>query len=431
MTMGNKFSPGSEDKLENALFLLASGLPLAEVLDEAGDDAEWLRPMLEMGARVGELREAIPIPGAEASLQRMLDYGQELAAATPSTGWQAMVMRLLAPRLVAGLAASLLVVILLGSAVTVLARRSLPGQPLYSLKRAGETLRLNLALDRADREQLLEEYNQRRHEEARRLLEQNRVAQLVYQGRVEAATAETLTIGDMVAQLTPQTKINGRLAAGAQVQVEVLTQPPDQLIAVTVTVLEPAPPTPMPPAPTLTPTPPPTATRARSQTTDTLKLPAATPTPVLSRATDVLTFPTATPTETPTLLPPPPPTTAPPDIITEPAPTAVSPPGDGAGNTNDNIEDGQAGDNTNSNEDNSNSGDSAPQDNTNDNDSSGGDNNSGPGGGEDSGSNDNSGSDGGGDSGGGDNSSSGGGDDSNSGKGGGDNSGDDKSGGDK
>ncbi|HXV43471.1 MAG TPA: DUF5667 domain-containing protein [Anaerolineae bacterium] len=406
----DKFTLPGEDKLEDALALLAAGMPLAEILADAGEDADWLRPLLEVAAEVGEFRSTLPIPSPEASLQRMLTYGQELKAASPPAApvrsdWSTMLARLFSnwlPRLATGLVSAMLVIVLLSSTLTVLAQRSLPGQPLYGLKRIGETLRLSLAFDPSQQAQLLENYNQRRQMETRLLLEQKQVAQVDFFGQVEAVTETSVTVDGLIIQRTPETKMSGNVATGARVKVEVLTQPPDQLLALAITVVEPAlpTPTPLPPTATLTPTPTATAipTLSRSSATDTLRLPTVTPTPL----------PTSTPT-----IPPPSPTAT----LLPPTATLFIPPtgGDDNGSTNENSNN-SPGDNNNGNDNSGDNSGSGGDDSGSGNDNGGGDDNSGSGS-EDSGSSGNSGS-GGGDS----DSSSGGGGGSgdSSGSGGGD-----------
>lgn len=409
--------PSPEDQLEDALAMLAAGIPVADILADAGDDADWLRPLLEVAAEVKELRPAISVPSPEASLQRMLTYGQKLAADSPpapaQSNWSIFLGGLLSggwlPRLATGLVSALFIVVLLGGTLTVLAQRSLPGQPLYALKRMGETLRLNLTLDPDQRGQLLENFNQQRQTEAKLLLEQNQVAAVSFSGRVDAVTGSSLTVAGLEIQLTPQTKVSGVLAVGARVNVEALTQPPDRLSALTVTVVEPAPPTPLPsptststpaPSPTVTATPTPTATATRSLTrdADTLQLPTFTPT----------STPTSVPTNTPTV--PPPEATATPPPASPLIPPTVS---SDDGNTNENgSEDLNNNDNVSGNDDTDDHGnDNGSDDSGNDNSGSDGGDNSGSG-------SDNSGSSGGGD----DNSGSG----SSGGGGGGDKSDDDK-----
>ncbi len=366
MMMNNKFTRNVDDKLEDALSMLAAGVPVAEILADAGDDADWLRPLLEIATEVGELQTAISVPSPQASLKRMLAYGEELAATSlpvrsTSLGWSTVLASLFRggwlPRLATGLVSALLMVVLLGGTLTVLAQRSLPGQPLYSFKRAGEMLQLGLTLDSAQRDQLLKNYNQRRQMEAKLLLEQNQVATVDFLGQVEMVTGTSLTVDGLAVQLTPQTRINGNLAVGARVEVKVLTQPPDQLVALAVGVIEPAPPPPTPPLtpmPTLTlrPSPTATATRSLSSATDTLKLPTATPTDV--------------PTNTPTVPPPSPTATSLPPMAPQPAATAIPPVG---GNDNDNTnekgnEDVGNNDNANDNSGGDNSGSGSGDENS-------------------------------------------------------------------
>ncbi len=417
MTMNDNETTKVDDKLEDALALLAAGIPVDDILAEAGADAEWLRPLLALASEVGELKAVVPVPAPEASLQRMLAYGRELAATTPPAApvqpnWLATLAAFLSrgwlPRLAAGLASAFLLVVLLGGMVTVLAQRSLPGQPLYGLKRATENLRLSLTRDPQERAQLLETYNQQRQTEAKLLLQQNEVATVSFSGIAQEVSETSLALADLTVQLTPQTQVNGTLAAGARIEVEALTQPPDHLAALTIIVIEPALPTPTPlPSPTSTPSPTPTpsptatatATRSLSSETDILILPTVTPTATSTPA------PTATPT-----LPSPPPTATPvPPSATAPAspPPPTAPDGD---NTN-----GGADDNSNENgADDNGGGDDSSNDNSGGDDSGGGDNSNG----DDSGGNDNSG---------GEDDNSGSGSD-NSGGGGDDSDGDDNSG---
>jgi uncharacterized membrane protein YgcG len=356
--MKDKFTLNPENKLEDALALLAAGSSVADILADAGDEADWLRPLLEVAAEVEELGPTIKVPPPAASLHRMLAYGQELAAVSPPTapersrrlaGLAALLGGGWVPRLATGLVSAMLLVLLLGGTLTVLAERSLPGQPLYGLKRAGEMLRLNLNSDPDQRAQILENYNQRRQAEAMQLLQQNQVATVEFIGQLAAVTGASLRVDDLAIQLTPQTQVTGNLAAGAQVRVEVQTQPPDRLVALAITVIEPAPPSPTPlpsPTATLTPTASPTATPHLSSTGDTLKLPTLTPTAT----------PTDLPTSTPTL--PPPPTATPIPSTATPSDSPFIPPTVGSDNQPDNNENnnGSVGDSGNSNENTNDSG---------------------------------------------------------------------------
>lgn len=414
MTMRDELTHNTDDRLEEALAMMAAGIPLEEVLRSANDDAEWLKPLLEIADEVGQLRQAIPIPPPEASLQRLLAYGQELAAASPAAAPRAGInwANLFGFGRRLALSSALLLILLfvnlfiafllggfLGGGLIVAAQDSLPGQPLYGLKRAGEALRLSLTQNPTQRGQLIDNFNQLRETETRLLLEQGQQARVVFAGRVEALTPTEVVIDGLTARITPITDIRGSLAIGARIQFEGLTQPPDGLLALTLTVLE-------PPPPTATPLPTSTAT-ATSTATSTAT---ATATLAKSSATDTFNLP-PTPTPTFTATPTPIPTATPTTPVIQPTPTNV--PADRSGSGGGTGGGGDDNSNDNVSDDNNDNGD----DRGNDND--GGDDNSGRGS-DNSGSG--SGSSGGG---GGDNSgsgSSGGGGDS-SGKGGGGSSG--------
>ena len=59
MTMNNQLFDNPDEKLEDALAMVVSGISIEEILAGAGNDVEWLRPLLELAAEVGDLQEAI------------------------------------------------------------------------------------------------------------------------------------------------------------------------------------------------------------------------------------------------------------------------------------------------------------------------------------------------------------------------------------
>jgi hypothetical protein len=264
MTSNHDLTFGPEDRLEDALMMLASGVPLDTILSEAGDEAEWLRPLLETTAEVGELKSAVPIPPPDASLQKLLTHSARLAADSPPqpatsppsdrlTGWLNLFNG--GFRLATAAIAVLLVVILAGGALTVAAaQNSLPGESLYWLKQTGETVRLGLTGDPVQRRQLQEAFNQRRLEEARLLLNQDKEAEVAFDSHIQSLTTTGFELDGLKAQITPETEIKGQLGEGAKVHVEAITRPPDTLLALIVTVIEPAPAPASSPTPTFTPT---------------------------------------------------------------------------------------------------------------------------------------------------------------------------------
>ncbi len=303
MTTNNNFNR-MDDKLDQALARLAVGAPVEVILAEAGNDAEQLRPLLEIAAEVANLKLAVPIPPPEASLQKLLAHGEKLthstwlpAAARP--GWLVNLLNIFKGgfRLAAGLATAMLLFLVMSGTVYVAAQRSLPGDSLYRLKQVSERVQLNLAGDSLRREQLSQMFNQRRRAEIEALLNQGKSAEVAFESQVQAVNASTIMLDGLTVQLGPETQIVGQPTAGARVRVQVRTLPPNNLLALTITVIEPGlPPT---PSPTATATPskaqatdtlPPTATLPKAQATDTIVLP-PTPSPT----------PTARPTQPPLL----------------------------------------------------------------------------------------------------------------------------------
>lgn len=355
MTLSDRLAHNSEDRLEEALAKLATGVSLEETLAHAGNDAEWLQPLLALAVEVGELRPAISIPSPEASLRRLLTYREDIAASTSPTtsmqpGWLSVISNLLSGgvRLATGLATVLLVLILMGGTVSLMAQHSLPGESLYRAKRVGETLHLSLTRDPARRQRLMETYNQRRQLETRLLLEQGKQATITFEGTVESLAGQAITVDGLMARVTDETQVTGELAVRARVRLEAETQPPDGLIALAITVIEPAPPT-----ATLTPTATPTATLRPTTTNTPISVPAVidtprpTPTPT---ATQMPATPTAT--STPTAKPESLPTATSTVVVTEPPPPDT--PDDNTDDTfnandshdnfNDNVDDGNSND---------------------------------------------------------------------------------------
>lgn len=393
MTTNPNIYPGTEDRLEDALAMLAAGLPLETVLAEAGDDAAWLEPLLATAVEVGELQAAIPIPPPDASLQKMLAHGKKLAGparpASPTRpARQNILFNLFSGgfRLASGLATALLVLFLVGGTLSLAAQRSLPGDSLYWLKQTSESVRLNLTRNPIQREQLQETFRQRRLQEVELLLEQGRDAEVTIEGRLLAAGPTAVELEGFTVEITPDTQINGQPAAGANVTVRAKVQDTGRLTALVITVVEPAPASPTP-APSPTPEPLPTAT---PQPTATPLPPTVEPEPgePAGQTVDTLEL-TPTPTHTPEPTATPSPEPAQPALAPEPA----APPPDDTGANNDDFNQNQNDDDGNENfddnddnlDDNGVDDDDFDGDNLNDDgdDDSGG--NSGPGGGDNSG----------------------------------------------
>jgi uncharacterized membrane protein YgcG len=403
------FSDNSPDKLEESLALLAAGLAIEEVLAQAGEDAAWLRPLLEVASEVQSLQTAVPVPDPAASLAKMLAQAATMRAnATPDRGephaaWWVHLANLGPGRLRAVPAVLLLLVLLLLGLVGLATPHSLPGQPLYGLKRSFETLQLNWTGDEVRRDQLLETFNERRQVETKQLLEQKVEALVTFEGTVEAVTAQNVTVDGFWAVMTANTEINGPLATQAKVRMQGRTNPNGGLTLLAITVLQPAPPT---PTPSPTPSPFPTETPTPTPTPSATATPTSTPTSSPTATASATARPTRTPTASPTLTAPATATPQPTQLKPAPTPTPVAT-SDDSTNRGPDSDEGTNDNNDNSGADSGGNDNSGPDPNDNGDDSADNDNNDNSGGGSGSdNSNDDHGSDDSGSDSGGDNDNS-------------------------
>jgi hypothetical protein len=412
--------PGTwqENTLAVALERMAAGESLTAILAEAGADAEWLEPLLSAASAVHGLRKVVPAPAAEASLAHFLAQAERMRVqVTPQPAqrrwWEGWADSLRLPSIafprLAAMAASALLAILaltlgtalfLGSPATAAAQNVLPGQLAYPIKRLGEEIYLHLPQSEQSRSTRSAEYDGRRRDEVRVLLNRHLEACVTFRGEVEVLSATEAVVGDISVQFVDETWIEGLLAVGTQVLVEACTEGSSGLVADHIVVEQPAQPT-ATPSPTPTPQPTSTPTVTPQPTATPTLMPSALPAPteivpeadatdeVATEAAAVDDLRTPTPTQEPE-----------PTATFAPAPTEEPPelPGEG-GNENDGGGNGNDGnDNSNDNEGNGNDGDG----NSNDNEGNGNDNddnannedgnsndNDGSGGGEDGNANDN------------------------------------------
>jgi LysM repeat protein len=109
------------------------------------------------------------------------------------------------------LAASLLLLVMLAGGMGLLAQSSLPGDVLYPVKLLTEDLRLAVV---PDPQGLQNEFAARRFDEARQLVQLQRPADLTLTGRVDAVTADSLTMQGLTLLLPDHDVLPGsRVAA--------------------------------------------------------------------------------------------------------------------------------------------------------------------------------------------------------------------------
>jgi len=363
-----------EDSLEQAIERLNAGESLEMILISAGSDAEWLKPMLSVAARVRDLHETVAVPPAETSLATFLAQAERMAAPAlparpaPRPWWERLADSLALPassfpRLATSALATLLAVValVLTSAFflgtnAAAAQGVLPGQPLYPIKRLGEELVLRLPQSSEVRDSRLVEFEERRRQEVNLLLDHRLEARVTFRGKVEALSADRIVVDDIALQITDRTQIEGPLAVGAQVIVMARTVRDGSLIAENILVAQTAPPTPTS-SPMSTPSATPNPTSTAKATATAASTPTQEPTPTPGPTVTPTTQPTHTPDRSASDILQPTPTPGPSDT---PGPTPM--PTEETPDEGNNENGDQGGDNGNNNSDegnaNDNSGDS-------------------------------------------------------------------------
>ncbi len=257
--------------LDDCLNAIASGATEEAALDHYPALADELRPMLEAAREAGASSSLAAIPQQEqlSSRAKFLARAAELrvlrlrsgrARSAPQRGF---VSRLFAARALAtGLAIVLALVIGTYGLVSASAQ-SLPGDPLYGVKRTVEQTQLLLASDSQTRTQLEEQFAERRIREAQTIITQRRETQIEFRGLVESLTGERWSVAGITVIVAGEARVSGDPAPGVMVEVSGVSQADGTVLASRVSVIAP---TPTPAEPVASPT--------------AIAIPSATPLPV-------------------------------------------------------------------------------------------------------------------------------------------------------
>lgn len=249
-----------EGKSNAALEALEQGEPVEEILSRYPEDADSLRPILEMARELQSLPLAYTVAAQQASRGAMLAEARRLRGRPAPAITRFSVLRRLS------FALGALLVLFVASAA-LLARPvsgALPGQALYPVKRASETIRLRLAADPAPLET---RFREERREELQALLARGEEAEVDCFGTIRTFSGDRWHTQDFVLLILAESRVTGSPAPGAPFEGRCLVRD-GQLFAQNVRITGPgklppdAPervPTPLPaldpsPTPTQTPT---------------------------------------------------------------------------------------------------------------------------------------------------------------------------------
>jgi hypothetical protein len=203
------------DALENCLQRLQQGESLETVLMPYPRLAEQLRPLLETASLARTAgQESLPLT----ALARQRARGLALAADLRRNGnrrpffhtvWRPALTVLV---VIAILAMS-------SNGLLTASAHSLPGDTLYPLKRSVETTQLNLASDPAKRQVLEREFDERRVEEAKSLITDQRLESVEFTGIVSSQLENKWLVSGISVVITSQTKLDPEILVGDKIEV--------------------------------------------------------------------------------------------------------------------------------------------------------------------------------------------------------------------
>lgn len=294
---------GLEAVLDECLNRIVSGEKdaLYACVAEHPELSDELVPLLRLAAGLEALREDTPPPPAglrigrqqllreAARLRNMEDQRAAARRSFLSFHLQPLLRR---SGLVIALVA-VLVVSLLGGGTIAASANSLPGDALYAVKRLTEEVQLALTVDSEAKARLVQRLDERRREEAKAIATTQRIAEMSFRGRVESMSSYRWTIGGVSVTTSPETALQGEIAIGTFVRVNIRSLSDGTLLAMLIE----AEPEQLHVQPTLSPTSSPTETRAPTEVP-----PTQAPTRVDARPTvaPVEAAPTSTPSRMPT-----------------------------------------------------------------------------------------------------------------------------------
>ncbi len=246
-------NPDFETILEECLACLRAGDSLEQCLSSYPAQAERLTPLLLAASRVRQL--ASPQPRVQAVLagrERVLaamqakNPAQAVFQSPVSVGrlsrylgrivtvFQTNIPGKEKPmKFALRLAIDLVVMSLIGGVLAVTASsNTLPGDPLYTVKRAWETTRLTLTLDPQANQDLQAQLNAERLHEVQNLIQLHRAATVEFEAGLQAMNASMWTVGNIPVEIQPNTVVEGTPQVGQMVWVQAQVQTSGALTAV-------------------------------------------------------------------------------------------------------------------------------------------------------------------------------------------------------
>jgi len=241
--------------LEDCLKRLRSGQSPEDCLATYPDQAEGLHPLLLVVDHIGAAPVPQPRPQAvQVGRERMLAAAgsktikNTLAQPVSFRAFSRYTVRIftILKTLLFGkethgmkfalrLAIAFIAVMMIGSVMTINASaHSLPGDPLYGIKRTWEEVRLTLTLNDPARQQLQDQFRQLRLDEVREMIQRGRTGMVEFEGQVESIAAGEWMVSGIRMHMLPDTIVEGNPEVGQMVRVKARVQNDGTLTALQV-----------------------------------------------------------------------------------------------------------------------------------------------------------------------------------------------------
>lgn len=245
------------EALDEARSRLLQGESIEQCLAAHRELEGELRPLLALACSLQRLAAAQPESTAQlaAGRERFLGRAEQMripshfsrTALGPSTPPRASARRgpagplfsLLRRGIAAAAVMATLLVAVLGGSTMMASASSLPGDPLYPVKRAAESVQLVLTFDEQSRASMQQTFEQRRLEETRAVVQRRRKAQVSFSGVVQSFEGSTLVAAGLTVAVEPATRLTGSPGTGQVVAVVAVSQPDGRLLAEQIETLEP------------------------------------------------------------------------------------------------------------------------------------------------------------------------------------------------
>lgn len=205
------------DDLEVCLQALETGADIESVLKRYPHMADELRPILEISLQAKSLATAsVPEDAMQRGRARVLQHAARMRESARSPHRPIFSL----PRLAASLVLAL-IFILGGTGLVRASNGALPGDNLYPIKRTWEDMRLLLVFNPEGREELEDEFKQKRLYEINELLAEGRHVRITFAGLVTEQNGEQWVVAGIPVRITPDSKLPVEpVTVGASILVE-------------------------------------------------------------------------------------------------------------------------------------------------------------------------------------------------------------------